>query len=93
MKDIIDRLRNIGYEPTVRGEAVAEIERLRAVIDKGGKAWLSLNPRVAWEGDLGDAMVAACEEIKRLRDRAFVLNELRESHVKKLDEIRGILNR
>ena len=46
-----------------------ENAQLLGVIDKGAKAWLSLEPGIAWEGDLGDAMIAAVSEIRRLRCR------------------------
>ncbi len=48
-------------------DLVAENERLLGVIGRGATAWCSLEPGVAWEGDLGDAMEAAVKEIKRLR--------------------------
>ena len=53
-----------------------EIDRLKDVIDRGAKAWLSLDPGIAWEGDLGDAMQAAVEEIGRLRAGETVDKEL-----------------
>ena len=59
-------------ETTIKGliaERNVEIERLRGVIDKGAKAWLSLEPGIAWEGCLGDAMIAAVSEIRKLRCR------------------------
>ena len=45
----------------------AEIERLRGVIDRAANAWLTLEPPVVWEGDVGDAMKAGVKEIERLR--------------------------
>ncbi len=48
---------------------LTERRRLHAVIDKGAKAWLSLDPPVQWEGCLGSAMEAAVEEIKSLRSQ------------------------
>jgi len=44
------------------------IARLSGVIDKGAKAWLSLDPGIAWEGDLGDAMAAAVKAIQAERE-------------------------
>jgi|PlaIllAssembly_1097288.scaffolds.fasta_scaffold00005_1 hypothetical protein len=45
----------------------AEIEQLSGVIDRAAKAWLSIEG-IAWEGDLGAAMEAAVEDIKRMRN-------------------------
>jgi hypothetical protein len=45
----------------------AEIARLEGVIDRAAKAWLSIEG-IAWEGDLGAAMEAAVEDIKRMRN-------------------------
>ena len=50
-----------------RLKAEAEIERLRGVIDRAANAWLTLDPQVVWEGDVGDAMKAGVKEIERLR--------------------------
>ena len=44
-----------------------EITRLHKIIDRAAKAWLALEPGVAWEGDVADAMKAAVTEITRLR--------------------------
>jgi hypothetical protein len=32
-----------------------DLARLRDVIDRAAKAWLTLEPPVVWEGDVGDA--------------------------------------
>ena len=48
-------------------QLLGDVERLRGVIDRAAKAWLSLEPGVAWEGDVGGAMKAAVAEIERLR--------------------------
>jgi len=45
----------------------AEITRLHDVIDRAAKAWLEIDHRIAWEGDLADAMQAAVKEIIHLR--------------------------
>lgn len=45
----------------------AYIKQLLGVIDRGARAWLSLEPGIGWEGDLGDAMIAAVREIEKLR--------------------------
>ena len=45
----------------------AEIARLRDVISRAASHWIHLNPGVAWEGDIADAMAAAVAEIARLR--------------------------
>jgi hypothetical protein len=54
------------HDETLAEELIDEIERLRDVIDRAAKAWLSID-RIAWEGDVGDAMAAAVKEIERLR--------------------------
>lgn len=48
-------------------EAREEVERLNAVLDRAGHAWLGLEPPVVWEGSLADAMQAAVGEIERMR--------------------------
>ena len=48
-------------------DAAGEIERLHEVIDRAANAWMSLEPQVAWEGDVADAMAAGVAEIERLR--------------------------
>jgi hypothetical protein len=53
---------------TVPPDQSAEIERLHGVIERAGKAWLSLEPPVPWEGDVADAMAAGVAEIERLRE-------------------------
>ena len=71
----IERLRELLAITTSAMEAVAtaienrdaEIERLRGVIDRAANAWLTLDPQVVWEGDVGDAMKAGVKEIERLR--------------------------
>ena len=45
----------------------AEIARLREVISRAASHWIHLDPGVAWEGDIADAMAAAVAEIARLR--------------------------
>jgi|PlaIllAssembly_1097288.scaffolds.fasta_scaffold18725_2 hypothetical protein len=47
-------------------ELKTENDRLRDVIDRAAKAWLSIDG-VSWEGDVGDAMEAAVKEIEYLR--------------------------
>lgn len=44
-----------------------EIEQLKNVLQRAATAWCGLEPGVAWEGDLGDAMIAAVAEIEKLR--------------------------
>jgi chromosome segregation ATPase len=45
----------------------AEVERLKALIDKTGDYWLSLSPGIPWEGAIDEAMKAGVAEIIRLR--------------------------
>lgn len=45
----------------------AEVARLRDVIKRAASYWIHLDPGVAWEGDIADAMAAAVAEIARLR--------------------------
>lgn len=44
-----------------------EIARMREVISRAASHWIHLDPGVAWEGDIADAMAAAVAEIRRLR--------------------------
>ncbi|MCK9571312.1 hypothetical protein M0R72_20355 [Candidatus Pacearchaeota archaeon] len=46
-----------------------EIERLKSLIDLTAHNFLQLQPGIAWEGGIDNAMKAACEEIKRLREQ------------------------
>jgi hypothetical protein len=50
-----------------RHPPTAEVARLRDVISRAASYWIHLNPGVAWEGDIADAMAAAVAEIARLR--------------------------
>jgi len=49
---------------------IAEIERLRSVIDATALHWLALQDKhpIQWEGAIDGAMAAACAEIERLRE-------------------------
>lgn len=51
-----------------------EVDGLREVIDRVAKAWLSLNPGIAFDGDAGDAMAAAVAEIEQLRSECLRLS-------------------
>ena len=46
-----------------------EIERLKSLIDLTAHNFLQLQPGIAWEGGIDNAMKAACEEIKRLQEQ------------------------
>jgi hypothetical protein len=45
----------------------AEVAHLLEVISRAASHWIHLDPGVAWEGDVADAMAAALAEIERLR--------------------------
>ncbi len=53
-----------------------EIEQLRSLIDLTAHNFLQLQPGITWEGGINDAMKAACEEIKRLREQISRLGRL-----------------
>jgi hypothetical protein len=46
---------------------VAEVNRLKQLIDHTVSNFLQLQPGITWDGGIADAMKAAVEEIKRLR--------------------------
>lgn len=101
LRDEIERLRREHEKAWADAQMkAAEIERLRDVIDRAAKAWLSLHPGVAFEGDVGDAMAAAVAEIERLRDELVTWRRACDGYVealaardKEVQELRGFARR
>lgn len=65
-------------------ELVAEVKRLTQLIDHTASNFLQLQPGIAWDGGIADAMKAAVGEIKRLR----IENERAERAHESLDAMR-----
>lgn len=69
MTNLVERLKRacVDGDLDLCGEAAAEIERLRQLIDKTGTEWLAIEG-VPFDGAIDGAMKAAVAEIERLRE-------------------------